>query len=68
MFAEAAPHTPVEVTEKAVAYAGSVEADSVLAIGGGSTIGLGKAIAVRTGLPQPALPTTPGPGGLPDGR
>ncbi|AGP52253.1 maleylacetate reductase [Streptomyces rapamycinicus] len=57
-FAEAAPHTPVEVTEKAVAYAGSVEADSVLAIGGGSTIGLGKAIAVRTGLPQLALPTT----------
>jgi alcohol dehydrogenase class IV len=57
-FAEAAPHTPVEVTQKAVAYAGSVGADSVLAIGGGSTIGLGKAIAVRTGLPQLALPTT----------
>jgi alcohol dehydrogenase class IV len=57
-FAEAAPHTPVEVTEKAVAYAGSVGADSVLAIGGGSTIGLGKAIAARTGLPQLALPTT----------
>ncbi|MGP3938930.1 maleylacetate reductase [Streptomyces sp. 6N106] len=57
-FTEAAPHTPVEVTEKAVAYAASVEADCVLAIGGGSTIGLGKAIAVRTGLPQLALPTT----------
>ncbi|CDR02302.1 maleylacetate reductase [Streptomyces iranensis] len=57
-FAEAAPHTPVEITEKAVGYAGSVDADSVLAIGGGSTIGLGKAIAVRTGLPQLALPTT----------
>ncbi|MER5407197.1 maleylacetate reductase [Streptomyces sp. NPDC002769] len=57
-FAEAAPHTPVEVTRKAVAYAGSVEADCVLALGGGSTIGLGKAIAVRTGLPQLALPTT----------
>ncbi|MGW4672372.1 maleylacetate reductase [Streptomyces sp. NPDC004324] len=57
-FAEAAPHTPVEVTRQAVAYAGSVEADSVLAVGGGSAIGLGKAIAVRTGLPQLALPTT----------
>ncbi|MCX4614064.1 MULTISPECIES: maleylacetate reductase [Streptomyces] len=57
-FAEAAPHTPVEVTHQAVTYARSVEADSVLAIGGGSTIGLGKAIAVRTGLPQLALPTT----------
>ncbi|MEU0034371.1 maleylacetate reductase [Streptomyces sp. NPDC006333] len=57
-FTEAAPHTPVEVTRKAVAHAGSVEADCVLSIGGGSTIGLGKAIAVRTGLPQLALPTT----------
>ncbi|MBO3679198.1 maleylacetate reductase [Streptomyces sp. NEAU-YJ-81] len=57
-FTEAAPHTPVDVTEKAVAYAETVGADSVLAIGGGSTIGLGKAIAVRTGLPQLALPTT----------
>ncbi|MFF7160790.1 maleylacetate reductase [Streptomyces sp. NPDC008086] len=57
-FAEAAAHTPVEVTEKAVAYARAVEADSVLAVGGGSTIGLGKAIAVRTGLSQLALPTT----------
>ncbi|MFD8418089.1 maleylacetate reductase [Streptomyces sp. NPDC059466] len=57
-FAEAAPHTPVDVTHKALAYAGAVEADCVLAVGGGSTIGLGKAIAVRTGLPQLALPTT----------
>src|SRR5262249_44816228 len=30
----------------------------VVAIGGGSTIGLGKAIAVRTGVPQVAIPTT----------
>ncbi|WP_234532073.1 maleylacetate reductase [Streptomyces shenzhenensis] len=57
-FAQAAPHTPVEVTDKAVAYARSVKADAVLAIGGGSTIGLGKAITARTGLPQLALPTT----------
>ncbi|MFJ6123088.1 maleylacetate reductase [Streptomyces sp. NPDC092129] len=57
-FAGAAPHTPVEATEKALAHARSVGADSVLAIGGGSTIGLGKALAVRTGLPQMALPTT----------
>lgn len=57
-FTGAAPHTPVEVTKKAVAYAAAVGADCVLAIGGGSTIGLGKAIAARTGLPQLALPTT----------
>lgn len=52
------PAHPVEVTHQAVTYARSVAADSVLAMGGGSTIGLGKAIAVRTGLPQLALPTT----------
>lgn len=57
-FAEAAPHTPVEVTEKAVAHARAVGADLLLSMGGGSTIGLGKAIAVRTGLRQLALPTT----------
>ncbi|MEW2512713.1 maleylacetate reductase [Streptomyces sp. NPDC046870] len=57
-FAEAVPNTPVDVTEKAVAYAGTVQADCVLAVGGGSAIGLGKAIALRTGLPQLALPTT----------
>ncbi|MEV5383187.1 maleylacetate reductase [Streptomyces sp. NPDC052721] len=57
-FPEAAAHTPVEVTERAVAYARAVGADSVLAMGGGSTVGLSKAIALRTGLPQLALPTT----------
>ncbi|MDT0464954.1 maleylacetate reductase [Streptomyces gibsoniae] len=57
-FAEAAPHTPVEVTSKAVEHARAVGADAVLAVGGGSTIGLGKAIALRTGVPQLALPTT----------
>ncbi|MFJ4467209.1 maleylacetate reductase [Streptomyces sp. NPDC089424] len=57
-FAEAAMHTPVEVTQKAVAYVRSVRADGVLSVGGGSTIGLGKAIAARTGLPQLAVPTT----------
>ncbi|MGW7243514.1 maleylacetate reductase [Streptomyces sp. NPDC054804] len=57
-FTGVAPHTPVEVTEKAVACARSVAADAVLAVGGGSTVGLGKAITARTGLPQLALPTT----------
>ena len=33
-------------------------ADGVVSIGGGSTIGLGKAISVRTGLPHLAVPTT----------
>ena len=51
-------HTPVEVTEAALAAYGAAGADCVVALGGGSTIGLGKAIAVRTGADQVAVPTT----------
>ncbi|MBO9448317.1 maleylacetate reductase [Ruegeria sp. R14_0] len=58
VFTRATMHTPVDVTEEAVEHAQSVQADSIVSIGGGSTIGLGKAIALRTGLPQIAVPTT----------
>lgn len=58
IFSSAAMHTPVEVTEKAVAHAREVGADCLVAIGGGSTTGLGKAIAYRTDLPQIVVPTT----------
>lgn len=57
-FYEATMHTPVDVTERAVATALAVNADCTVALGGGSTIGLGKAIALRTDLPQIAIPTT----------
>ena len=58
VFAGAVMHTPVEVTEAAVAAYGAAAADCVVAFGGGSTIGLGKAIALRTGADQVAVPTT----------
>ena len=58
VFNGAAMHTPVEVTEKALKVLETHEADGILAIGGGSTIGLGKALAARSGLPQIVLPTT----------
>lgn len=58
VFAEAAMHTPVEVTERAMTRAVSLAVDGVLAAGGGSTIGLGKAIAQRSDLPQIVVPTT----------
>lgn len=58
IFAEARMHTPVEVTEKALPIIASLDIDGVVAIGGGSTIGLGKAIALRTDLPQVVIPTT----------
>jgi maleylacetate reductase len=57
-FTEAAMHTPVEVTERALRKAQEVQADCTVALGGGSTIGLGKAIALRTDLTQFAIPTT----------
>lgn len=58
IFAEATMHTPTNVTYKAVEFAKSVKADAVVSIGGGSTIGLGKAISIRTGLPHICIPTT----------
>lgn len=57
-FDAPAMHTPVEVTEKALQLLTEVDADCLVAIGGGSTIGLGKALALRTDLPQIALPST----------
>ena len=58
IFSKAAMHTPVDVTEEALAHANAVGADSVVAVGGGSTIGLGKALALRTDFAQVAIPTT----------
>ncbi len=58
VFTEATMHTPVEVTEAAMQVFVERGADGVVAIGGGSTIGLGKAIALRTDAPQIVLPTT----------
>jgi alcohol dehydrogenase class IV len=58
LFDGAMMHTPVEVTRTALAVVEERAADGLVAIGGGSTTGLGKAIAVRTGLPQVVIPTT----------
>ena len=55
---EATMHTPSHITDKALTHAKYVNADSVISIGGGSTIGLGKAISIRTGLPHICIPTT----------
>ena len=58
VFADATMHTPVEVTETALAAFRASGADCVVALGGGSTTGLGKAIATRTGADQVVIPTT----------
>jgi alcohol dehydrogenase class IV len=57
-FAGAAMHTPVEVTEHAMERVRTLAADCTIAVGGGSTTGLGKAIALRSDLPQICVPTT----------
>ncbi|WCK01707.1 maleylacetate reductase [Agrobacterium tumefaciens] len=58
VFSDAAMHTPVEVTKNAVEAYRAAGADCVVALGGGSTTGLGKAIALRTGAAQIVIPTT----------
>jgi alcohol dehydrogenase class IV len=58
VFGSAAMHTPTDVTEAALEVVRDERVDGVVAVGGGSAIGLGKAIAYRTDLPQVVLPTT----------
>ena len=58
VFAEAVMHVPIETAREAREMARRLDADCCVAIGGGSTIGLGKAIALESGLPILALPTT----------
>jgi maleylacetate reductase len=57
-FTQAAMHTPVAVTQQALDLLRKRQADCTVALGGGSTTGLGKAIALRTDLSQIVIPTT----------
>jgi len=58
LFDQAVMHTPIAAVEAARAMAKSVDADCCVAVGGGSTIGFGKAIALTSSLPVVAVPTT----------
>jgi len=58
VFDRVVMHTPLEMANEARALAASVKADCCVAVGGGSTIGFGKAIALTSGLPVIAVPTT----------
>nr|WP_254058771.1 maleylacetate reductase [Pseudomonas aeruginosa] len=58
VYPEAVMHVPLEVARAARAEAARRRADCCIAVGGGSTIGLGKAIALESGLPILAVPTT----------
>ena len=58
VLAGAVMHTPVAATEAALEIVREGRVDGLVAYGGGSTVGLSKAVAWRTDLPQVALPTT----------
>ena len=55
---EVAMHVPIAVARRARAAAADHEADVLVCVGGGSTTGLAKAIALISGLPIVAVPTT----------
>ena len=55
---EVVQHVPAENAEQAVAIARDHRIDLVVAIGGGSAVGLAKIVARDTGLPIIAVPTT----------
>lgn len=58
VFDRVVMHTPLELAEEARRLAASVQADCCVVVGGGSTIGFGKAIALTSALPLLAVPTT----------
>ncbi|WP_457970813.1 maleylacetate reductase [Acinetobacter calcoaceticus] len=58
VFAKAVMHVPVESAKEARDVAQKLGADCAIAVGGGSTTGLGKAIALEYDLPILAIPTT----------
>jgi alcohol dehydrogenase class IV len=58
IFTGVKPHVPVEVVEEAREVARDKEADCLLSVGGGSTTGAAKAVALETALPIVAVPTT----------
>lgn len=55
---EVVMHVPVEVAQRARSAAAHAGADILVSVGGGSTTGLAKAVAMTTGLPIVAVPTT----------
>lgn len=57
-FAEARVHVPVETLEACLGAHRDFAADGIVAVGGGSSIGLAKLVAAETRTPLIAVPTT----------
>ncbi|MBK1782421.1 maleylacetate reductase [Advenella sp. WQ 585] len=58
VFDKAVMHVPIEYVEQAIKVGHEHNTDCVIAIGGGSAIGMGKALALKTGVPVIAIPVT----------
>lgn len=57
-YSDVVMHVPIETAEKARRAAREAQTDLIVCVGGGSTTGLAKAVALTTGLPIVAVPTT----------
>jgi maleylacetate reductase len=58
VFAKAEAHCPLPIADEALEAFVAHDADGIVTIGGGSSIGLGKFIAAKRGAPLLAIPTT----------
>ncbi|MBV8843497.1 MAG: iron-containing alcohol dehydrogenase, partial [Bryobacterales bacterium] len=58
VYTNAVMHVPADIAKAAIARVRELSADCTVAAGGGSTTGLAKAIALETGLPIIAIPTS----------
>ncbi|CAO3428835.1 maleylacetate reductase [Azospirillum doebereinerae] len=58
LLPEAISQVPIELARKGRARAAEMGADCLVSVGGGASIGLGKAIALELALPVIAVPTT----------
>ena len=58
IFDKAVMHVPVETVKEAQHIIETLNIDCTISIGGGSTTGLGKALALKNDLPNIAIPTT----------
>ena len=58
VYPEAISQVPIELARRGREHAAKIGADGLVPVGGGSAIGLAKAIALELGIPIIALPTT----------
>ncbi|WP_368496956.1 maleylacetate reductase [Herbiconiux sp. A18JL235] len=57
-WSDVAPHVPIAHAERAREAAAAAGIDLIVSVGGGSTTGLAKAVALTSGVPIVAVPTT----------